>query len=647
MKTSNTRKNSSKRAVLGATLSWAVLLNPLGGCAGPDDAPLQALPAPEEHPGREELVPPRVLAPDNADSPELLSGVPFPEDGELEEEASVTAPGDWTVMASPSCNPADLSLTRWPLDGVNGQAWMINNYVDLDSTTSLKDYLGYTGSLARTYDEHRGIDIDIPSFREMDSGSAVVRAAAPGTVIEVVDNQFDRNTSCTGSANIVRVQHTNGFITRYLHLKKGSAAVAVGNTVVAGQVLGVAGSSGCSTAPHLHFEVRDCSNTAVEPFAAGMWTSPPTYAPVSNVMDVMLRKSSFTSSTQIKDPLSNPTLFKPGEPLGIGLSMAGRGGDVVALSLTAPDSAVESWTWTATGSSRYSHKYPYWNRTVGSKPGTWTLQVRINGTLRATRTFNVSNYPAGASEVSKHAVSSSSYQDLYDDASAAGYTPAWFDAYDDAGQTFFNVVFHPKDSYGRASRHGLSASAYQTEMDSLVSQGYRPFQVESYLSNGSVRYAALFTRKSGSSWVTYHGKTDSEHQSLFNTYTASGYRLVNASVVSVGGVRYTTALYDKDSVGGWVAKSAIPASQYQTEFDAQNAAGRYLKYLNPYVHSGSVYYSAIWDSKSYGSWAARHDRTSAQYQSEYDYWTGSGYDTYFVAGHALGGAHRFAGVWTR
>jgi len=35
----------------------------------------------------------------------------------------------------PSCNPAQLSLTNWPLDGPQGKKWLINNYVDLDPAT--------------------------------------------------------------------------------------------------------------------------------------------------------------------------------------------------------------------------------------------------------------------------------------------------------------------------------------------------------------------------------------------------------------------------------------------------------------------------------------------------------------------------------
>lgn len=638
------------RAVLGAAMKWTLLGAGLalvtGGCGTPMDEPQKSeAPAVEQQERQgDEDAPRQALAPLNEDWSAPLSEDPHAYDAHL---AASTPEGIKTALLAPSCNAADLDLTWWPLSGANGRVWMINNYVDLDTGAGLlEDYLGFTGGLARTYDGHRGIDIDISSFREMDSGSALVRAAAAGTVTFVEESQFDRNTSCTGNWNVVRIEHANGYDTIYGHLKRNSVVVNQGDTVVAGQVLGVAGSSGCSTQAHLHLEVQDCSNTAVESMELGMWAAPPAYHAPSDIMDVMLRKGAAPSVQQIKDPAANPTLYAPGETLGIGLSMAGRGGDLVDLSLTAPNGAVTAWNWTVPGTARYRHMYPAWSQPVGATTGTWTLRVRVNGSLRATRTYNVSNVQAGYAEVARHGIPAASYQTVFNDITAAGYRPVWVDGYEDGSSTYYNAIFRPADGYGWVARHSLSGAEYQAEVDAWVDQGYRLLQVDSFLTNGAVRYSAIFTNKPGPVWAAYHARTEAEHQSLFNTYVNAGYRLVNASVVSVGGQRYITALYDKASVGGWVTKQAIPASQYQAEFDAQRNAGRYLQYLNTYVHGGVVYYSAVWDSVAYGSWAARHALTAAQYQTEFDTWSGAGLLTRFVTGYSVGGVHRFAAVWS-
>ncbi|MEO1922342.1 MAG: peptidoglycan DD-metalloendopeptidase family protein [Sphingomonadaceae bacterium] len=75
---------------------------------------------------------------------------------------------------------------------------------------------------------------------------AAIRAAAAGTVVFVGRKG--------GYGNLIEVRHDNGLTTRYAHLS--GFKVKVGQKVVAGQHIGAMGSTGRSTGPHLHFEVR-------------------------------------------------------------------------------------------------------------------------------------------------------------------------------------------------------------------------------------------------------------------------------------------------------------------------------------------------------------------------------------------------------
>ncbi len=75
-------------------------------------------------------------------------------------------------------------------------------------------------------------------------GSAVL-AAADGVVIE---SRRDR-----WAGNVLRIRHRDGMQTVYGHLQESLAAV--GSFVRMGEVIALAGSTGRSTGPHLHFEV--------------------------------------------------------------------------------------------------------------------------------------------------------------------------------------------------------------------------------------------------------------------------------------------------------------------------------------------------------------------------------------------------------
>ena len=57
-----------------------------------------------------------------------------------------------------------------------------------------------------------------------------------------------------GYGNLVEVDHGNGLISRYGHLSK--VEVVVGDAIQRGQLLGFIGSTGRSTGPHLHYEIR-------------------------------------------------------------------------------------------------------------------------------------------------------------------------------------------------------------------------------------------------------------------------------------------------------------------------------------------------------------------------------------------------------
>jgi murein DD-endopeptidase MepM/ murein hydrolase activator NlpD len=91
----------------------------------------------------------------------------------------------------------------------------------------------------RSYEFHAGMDID------GDRGAIVV-APANGTVVKAGWQG--------GYGNMIEIDHGNGLSTRYGHLSK--IEIQVGDTLQRGQLIGLVGSTGRSTGPHLHYELR-------------------------------------------------------------------------------------------------------------------------------------------------------------------------------------------------------------------------------------------------------------------------------------------------------------------------------------------------------------------------------------------------------
>lgn len=97
---------------------------------------------------------------------------------------------------------------------------------------------------------HTGVDIGARS------GTAI-RAANSGYVVSA---EYDG-----GYGKLITIRHDNGLVTRYAHCS--SMAVSAGDKVSRGETIGAVGSTGHSTGPHLHFEVR----------ANGSFTDPLSY----------------------------------------------------------------------------------------------------------------------------------------------------------------------------------------------------------------------------------------------------------------------------------------------------------------------------------------------------------------------------------
>lgn len=82
-------------------------------------------------------------------------------------------------------------------------------------------------------------------------------AARDGIVVKSVGNQVagGQDPSLLSKANVIRILHSDNTIATYAHLAYGGTFVYAGQRVVAGQEIGLSGSTGYSSGPHLHFAV--------------------------------------------------------------------------------------------------------------------------------------------------------------------------------------------------------------------------------------------------------------------------------------------------------------------------------------------------------------------------------------------------------
>lgn len=107
---------------------------------------------------------------------------------------------------------------------------------------------------------HRGIDIVREGY-QLDN----IVAHSDGTVTQVIrDCNVTTPNDPTNPGNMVKIDHGNGYQTRYLHLAYNTVKVKVGDKVKKGQILGYMGNTGNSFGGHLHFDVMK-NNSQIDP----------------------------------------------------------------------------------------------------------------------------------------------------------------------------------------------------------------------------------------------------------------------------------------------------------------------------------------------------------------------------------------------
>ena len=302
-------------------------------------------------------------------------------------------------------------LLNWPLRAKSGfndcSYYIITAYVDQDfAAGAIKDY--YCGN--NTYDTHKGTDIaswPFP-FYKMDNSQVEVISAAAGTIINKSDGYFDRNCSSNSlTANFVVIQHSDGSCALYWHLKSGSVtSKAIGQNVAVGEYLGVVGSSGSSSGPHLHFEIwaGGTSATYNDPFSgscnslnANSWwatqkphSEPSVIKASVHITDAVIPDCD-TTETPNESTIYHIPFQGPGLPAGKAkfyiFIRDQVSGTTINLSILNPGvTTFDSWTYNCTHD--YNGSYWTWTKALPTLPGRYTFQATYNGTT-CSQSFDI------------------------------------------------------------------------------------------------------------------------------------------------------------------------------------------------------------------------------------------------------------------
>jgi murein DD-endopeptidase MepM/ murein hydrolase activator NlpD len=324
-------------------------------------------------------------------------------------------------LAPQSTIAATVADLQWPLQAVAG----FDQY-DYHGTKYFVDHdprLGFVQDYTcgtRTYDlssgyNHAGTDYYLWPFPwlMMDQGLVQIVAAAPGVIVNKADGNFDRDCAIasTTAPNFVSVLQDDGLTAIYLHMRNGSLTTQrIGARVAGGDYLGLVGSSGQSSGPHLHFELRDSNGAVVDPRHGQCNTAPDRWAVFQPYEDPHIDTLSTHSAepeqiacgvadgANVAEAPNYQDRFAPGDVLWIFASYRDhRNGAPTNFALLRPDGSVfAQWDFDLASENLpnpfYSGTAWDWQYTLpaDAPAGTWSVRAVFAG-LTYAHAFAVGN----------------------------------------------------------------------------------------------------------------------------------------------------------------------------------------------------------------------------------------------------------------
>jgi len=186
---------------------------------------------------------------DESDEPEEVRPVPPPANPQVRKTALTYAPRPGQTMTDrPALTNDIVIISRAPEASINRPALKPNMGAAANYIPSIWPVMGPLSSGfgsrhnpfgGSSYEFHKGQDIAAPI------GTPVI-ATADGVVVSACWHK--------GYGNGIYIDHGNGIMTRFGHLSR--IDVVEGQSIKRGQQIGLVGSTGRSTGPHLHYEVR-------------------------------------------------------------------------------------------------------------------------------------------------------------------------------------------------------------------------------------------------------------------------------------------------------------------------------------------------------------------------------------------------------
>jgi hypothetical protein len=384
-----------------------------------------------------------------------------------------------------------------------------------------------------------------------------------------------------GAGNHLCIRHGN-LVALYAHLQKASIAKTLltkGASVSKGVVLGKAGNSGNSTAPHLHIQVKTYKDDATTGgeffrpliFRNGFVIGRDRYAsPNSNVGWTGMKKDGIPG-------LQGKACFIWPSDMHLYCAYPTNWGEVSKHGIADANFQTEfDRIWTC-------GYYPIWmdGYDVGGKTY-----------------FNLIFRPSTAVLwVARHNMDGNAYQAEYNKWDKEGYRLLTVDSYRRGNKINYAAVWVKDGSPQPLAYHGVTLASHEGSFKSNANKGLVPVNVSCVTLGNTTYVTAIWEKKDVGGFYSRPAMTLQQYKDFFKDYTDNqGFKLVYLNGYTEGAEPMLSGIWYRNAANysAWWAKHHLSSAAYQTEYKAQLANGFLTRCVTGYADGNTHRFEGIW-----------------------------------------------------
>jgi CubicO group peptidase (beta-lactamase class C family) len=241
------------------------------------------------------------------------------------------------------------------------------------------------------------------------------------------------------------------------------------------------------------------------------------------------------------------------------------------------------------------------------------------------------------------------YQTRYGDLTADGYRLLMVDGYR-SGKTLYygGIWIRDQAAVITRARHGMTSNEYQTEFGDLRARGHQLTGVTALSSpSGSTatKFAAVWNDGSWRGYHAHHNMTSSGYQAKFDEYAADGYKVIYVTGYASNGSSRYAAIWSNHTDRVQTARHNLPSNQYQSTFDALMQDGYRIAHVNAHEAGAQTYFAGIWVRENGYSPTGRHNMSPATCEDTCKQLAGEDKRLTCLGGYRESGASKYAAVW--